>query len=203
MHSVAVLVPVKAFRVAKLRLAPALPPGPREALARFMATTVLRAAAPLPVAVVCDDDEVAGWAAAQGAQVVWAPGRGLDGAVSDGVRALAAAGAARVIVAHADLPLATDLSWVARFPGVTLVPDHRDDGTNVACVPAQAGFPFAYGPGSFARHTAAALRLDLPLRVVREPRLGLDVDVPADLERAGLATTVVAEPPAAAQPAAR
>lgn len=195
-------MPVKAFRVAKLRLAAALPPGQRRALARSMAGAVLRAAAPLPVAVVCDDDEVARWAAAHGAEVVWAPGRGLDGAVSDGVQALAAAGAARVIVAHADLPLATDLSWVARFPGVTLVPDHRDDGTNVACVPAVAGFPFAYGPGSFARHAAAALRLDLPLRVVREPRLGLDVDVPADLERAGLGSFVVAGPPAARQLAA-
>lgn len=180
-------MPVKAFRVAKLRLAPVLSPGSREALARSMAATVLRAAAPLPVAVVCDNDEVAAWAVEQAAQVVWAPGRGLDGAVSDGVEALVAAGAAQVIVAHADLPLATDLSWVARFPGVTLVPDHRDDGTNVACVPAGTRFPFAYGPGSFTRHAATAIRLGLSLRVVREPRLGLDVDVPADLERAGLA----------------
>lgn len=172
--------------MAKLRLAPALPPGPRQALARSMAEAVLRAAAPLPTAVVCDDDGVAAWAMGQGALVVWAPGRGLDGAVSDGVRALAGGGATRVIVAHADLPLATDLPWVARFPGVTLVPDYRDDGTNVACVPAEAGFPFAYGPGSFARHAAAALRLDLPLRVVREPLLGRDVDVPGDLGPAGL-----------------
>lgn len=179
-------MPVKAFRVAKLRLLPVLSPGQREALARSMAEAVLRAAAPMPAAVVCDDDEVAAWAVGQGAQVVWAPGRGLDGAVSDGVGALAAGGATHVIVAHADLPLATNLSWAARFPGVTLVPDYRDDGTNVACVPAAAGFPFAYGPGSFARHAASALHLDLPLRVVRDPSLGRDVDVPADLDRAGL-----------------
>ena len=72
-------------------------------------------------------------------------------------------------------------TWVARFSGVTLVPDRANDGTNVACVPADAGFRFAYGPGSFARHRAEARRLDLPLRVVREPSLGWDVDVPADL----------------------
>lgn len=180
-------MPVKAFGVAKLRLAPALAPEKRELLARAMAATVLRAAGPLPVAVVCDDAAVADWATEQGAAVVWAPGRGLDGAVSDGVRALGRTGAARVIVAHADLPLATDLTWVARFGGVTLVPDHRDDGTNVACVPAMAGFPFAYGPGSFLRHGAAALRLGLALRVVREPHLGRDVDVPADLSWAGVA----------------
>ena len=186
------LVPVKAFGVAKLRLARALAPGPREALARSMAATVVRAAEGLPVAVVCDDAGVATWAAGLGARVVWAPDRGLDGAVSDGVRALAGAGAQQVIVAHADLPLATALAWVARFPGVTVVPDGRDDGTNVVCVPASCEFPFAYGPGSFARHAAAAIRGGLPLRVVRDPRLGLDVDTPADLDRAGLANLVTA-----------
>ena len=54
----AVLVPVKAFAPAKLRLADALDPPARVALATAMATTVLRAAGPLPVTVVCDDDEV-------------------------------------------------------------------------------------------------------------------------------------------------
>ncbi|MBO0893955.1 MAG: hypothetical protein J2O39_06235, partial [Acidimicrobiales bacterium] len=49
-----VLVPVKAFAHAKLRLAPALPPPEREALARRMGERVLAAAAPLPTAVVCD-----------------------------------------------------------------------------------------------------------------------------------------------------
>lgn len=179
-------MPVKAFGVAKLRLAPAMAAGQRQALARSMAAAVLRSAGALAVAVVCDDAEVAAWAAESGAQVVWAPGRGLDGAVSDGVRALAAGGATQVIVAHADLPLATELAWVARFRGVTLVPDHRDDGTNVACVPATADFRFSYGPGSFARHAAAALAGGLPLRVVRDQRLGRDVDLPCDLEPAGL-----------------
>lgn len=179
-------MPVKAFGVAKLRLATALRPELRESLARSMAATVVRAAGSLPVAVVCDDAAVAAWASDQGAQVVWAPGRGLDGAVADGVRTLAGAGAERVIVAHADLPLAIDLAWVAAFPGVTLVPDHRDDGTNVLCVPACCGFPFAYGQGSFLRHGAAAFRLGLPLRVVRHPLLGRDVDVAADLRWAGV-----------------
>lgn len=177
----AVLVPIKSFSRAKVRLAPALAAGPRADLARSMAASVLRAAGSLPLAVVCDDADVAAWAAASGAEVVWAPNRGLDGAVADGVRTLAQQGASSVIVAHADLPLATDLAWVARFPGVTLVPDRRDDGTNVICVPTPRPFPFSYGPGSLARHAAAALRLGIPLRVVREPLLGSDVDLPADL----------------------
>ena len=172
---------MKAFSRAKLRLAPALAPGPRAALARSMATQVLEAARPLPTAVVCDDLDVAAWATANGARVVWTPGLGLDGAVVAGVRALAMVGARCVVVAHGDLPLAADLSWVAAFDGVTLVPDHRDNGTNVICVPTAVPFPFSYGPGSFSRHATAARRMRLPLRIVRDPLLASDVDVPADL----------------------
>ncbi|HWI05868.1 MAG TPA: 2-phospho-L-lactate guanylyltransferase [Acidimicrobiales bacterium] len=178
---VAVLVPVKTFSEAKLRLAPALDPAHRAELARAMATHVVTSAAPLPTAVVCDDAEVAEWARELGALVVWEPERGLNRAVEAGVSRLAAGGARRVVVAHADLPRARHLAWVARFAGVTLVPDQYDNGTNVICVPGDAGFTFSYGPGSFARHGAEAHRLGLPLRVVREPSLSHDVDLPADL----------------------
>lgn len=178
---VAVLVPVKAFAEAKVRLAPALGPAERSALARSMAEQVVSAARHLPVAVVCDDRDVADWARGRGVLVVWEPGRGLNGAVEAGVERLTGFGVEQVIVAHADLPLATDLTWTAEFAGVTLVPDRANDGTNVACVPAAAGFRFAYGPGSFARHQAEARRLGLAVRVVREPSLEWDVDVPDDL----------------------
>jgi 2-phospho-L-lactate guanylyltransferase len=181
-RTAAVLVPVKAFSRAKVRLASALGPHERAALARSMAEQVLRAAAPLPAHVVCDDEEVAEWARRHGASVVWKPGRGLNGAVLEGVADLATDGFERVVVAHADLPHALALAWVADHDGVTLVPDRRDDGTNVIGLPAASGFRFAYGPGSFVRHRTEAGRLGLPVRVVREPRLGWDVDQPADLE---------------------
>ncbi len=64
--SAAVVVPVKAFGEAKVRLAGALDPGERARLARHMAEIVLLAAAPLPVVVVCDDDERAGLGRALG-----------------------------------------------------------------------------------------------------------------------------------------
>lgn len=181
MASASVVVPVKAFRTAKVRLAPALDPPARAALARQLADVVVAAAAPLPVVVVCDDDEVRTWAEAAGAEVVWCPDRGLDGAVADGVAWLRDQGVDRAIVAHADLPLATSLAWAADFSGVTLVPDRRHDGTNVAAMPTDAGFRFAYGAGSFARHRAEAARLGVGLRVVDDPDLGWDVDIPSDL----------------------
>jgi 2-phospho-L-lactate guanylyltransferase len=177
----AVVVPVKAFHAAKLRLSPVLDPAERRALARRMAGIVVAAAGSLPVVVVCDDDEVRDWAVGLGARVVWCPGRGLNGAVADGVAALRDEGVGTAIVAHADLPLARDLAWIPGFPGVTLVPDRRRDGSNVVAVPTATGFTFAYGAGSFARHRAEAARRDLPVRIVEDPDLGWDVDLPADL----------------------
>ena len=180
-HGPAVLVPVKAFHRAKVRLAPALSPEERQHLARMMATQVVRSAAGLPVAVVCDDPVVAEWATSLGARVVWEPGRGLNGAVQQGVRELFDLGVSEVVVAAGDLPLATDLRWVAGFPGITLVPDRREEGTNVIGLPAATPFIFSYGPGSFDRHLAHAHSLGCPVRVVHSPPLAWDVDIPEDL----------------------
>jgi 2-phospho-L-lactate guanylyltransferase len=176
-----VLIPVKDFSVAKLRLAPALSPEQRRHLARAMAERVVRAAHELPVAVVCDDTAVAGWARGMGALVVWAPERGLNHAVQDGVRRLAALGVEHVTVAHSDLPHADDLTWVGDWPGLTLVPDRQEEGTTVIGVATDCGFVFSYGPGSFGRHLAEARRLGLATRVERSSALSWDVDLPADL----------------------
>jgi len=178
----AVVIPVKAFHAAKLRLAPALSPAARAVLAREMATRVVRAAGSLPVIVVCDDEAVRSWAVDVGAEPHWTPGLGLIGAVEAGVVAAAASGAGRVVVAHADLPLATGLDHVVGAEGVVIVPDRWNDGTNVIAIPAASGFRFAYGPGSAERHQAEARRLGLPLLVVDDQVLGWDVDQPGDLQ---------------------
>jgi len=180
--SAAVVVPVKAFTQAKLRLAARLEPAARAELARTMAARVLRAARPLPALVVCDDEEVRAWTERHGAEALWTPGLGLNGAVEAGVAHLQRRGVERAVVAHADLPLATELAWLAAFDGVSLVPDRHGDGTNVACVPTGAGFRFAYGPASFTSHRAEAARLGLATRLVPDRRLGWDVDVPGDLD---------------------
>ncbi len=177
----AVLVPVKAFQRAKLRLAPALSPERRQELARAMATQVVRSAAGLPVAVVCDDVAVAEWASSLGALVLWEPGRGLNPAVESGVAQLRDLGVTSVIVAAGDLPLATDLRWVVDYAGITLVPDRRQDGTNVIGLPAETPFTFSYGPGSFARHLEQAQSSGSPVRVVHSEPLAWDVDLPEDL----------------------
>ena len=177
------LIPLKGFASAKARLAEAVEASDRARLARRMAATVVQAAAPLPVWVVCDDPEVSAWALRQGAGVCWRRASGLNGAVTAGVRFLTAEGYDRVVVAHADLPRARSLHPVLAHPpaSVVIAPDRHRDGSNVVVVPTDASFQFAYGPGSFAAHTAEAQRLGLEVVVVDDPDLAWDVDVPADL----------------------
>ena len=160
----------------------------REALARELAAKVIGAAAPLGVLVVCDDEDVAKWATEHGARVAWTPGLGLSAAVMAGVSQLAGEGTDLAVVAHADLPFAAGLATLGAAGRITLVPDRRRDGTNVAVVPTGVGFGFAYGPGSFERHRAEAARLGLACEIVYDRRLALDIDLPEDLALVRVAT---------------
>lgn len=178
----AVLVPVKRFADAKDRLRSVLSQEERSALAESLATGVLRAADPLRVFVVCDDDEVARWAARLDASVIWSPQRGLNAAVSEGVARLAAEGFDWITIAHSDLPYPADLATLPEFEGVTIVPDRFDDGTNVLRIPSRSSFEFHYGRGSFAQHVKEANVRSLPVDVIRGTTLDFDVDDPADLE---------------------
>lgn len=184
MTAAAVVIPIRSFEAGKSRLGTQLEPGRRADLLRAMAETVVAAAGTMPVAVVSNAPEVRDWAAALHLTVLDDPGT-LDLAAAAGLGWAASAGFGRVIVAHADLPLARSLAPVAtdgRQPVVTAVPCHRDDGTPVLSLPtAVAGFVFAYGPGSFRRHAAAARAAGLAFRVRRDGRLGRDVDAPEDL----------------------
>jgi 2-phospho-L-lactate guanylyltransferase len=177
----AVVVPVKAFANAKMRLATVLEPGQRAELARKMAEHVVTAAQPLPVIVVCDSPEVARWAQSLGARALTAPGAGLNGAVNAAFQQLGREGYDRVVVAHSDLPLAAGLARLAELDGIALVPDRRLEGTNVISLPTRCGFRFAYGSGSFARHQDEARRTGLPWQIVDDPGLAWDVDFPIDM----------------------
>ncbi len=175
------LIPIKSFVDAKERLATVLDPDQRCSLAKELAGGVLEATKIANTAVVCDDDEVAGWAAQRGASVIWAPGKGLNGAVSEGVRALAALGYERITVVHADLPFPERLRSLPDVDGVLLVPDRRQDGTNVLGIPASSDFAFSYGRASFARHLEEAAKLGLTTEVLEDDELSIDVDLPEDL----------------------
>jgi len=178
-----VLVPIRSFDDAKSRLADVLSADERRALARTMATTVVIAARGLPVKVVTDDSDVGTWARSVGAAVL-APGvSGLNRSIAVAfaeVRSELGPVEGRVIIAHADLPLAHDLR-VVDGPGVAIAPDRHRDGSNVMSIPASADFEFAYGPGSFELHQREAARLGLGVTVIDDPTLALDIDHPDDL----------------------
>jgi 2-phospho-L-lactate guanylyltransferase len=177
----AVLIPIKAFEEAKGRLSGALDQPTRAALAQQMATHLVEVQQNVTVAVCCDDEGVADWAASVGASTIWCPNTGLNGAVQQGLAELRDAGYRSVAVAHSDLPLATNLDRLLGWSGVTLVPDRHRTGSNVIAMPTSIDFRFAYGPGSFHRHVAEAVRHGNGLRIVHDARLGWDVDDPDDL----------------------
>jgi 2-phospho-L-lactate guanylyltransferase len=180
-----VVIPIRGFSGGKSRLSGF---GQRDWLVAEMATRVLAAAHPLPVAVVTSAREARAWAASSGATVLDDPGT-LDRAALVGLEWVRSLGLPRAVIAHADLPLARSLEDLARDRGrpiVAAVPCHHDDGTPVLSVPAAAAFRFAYGPGSFRRHAAEAHRLGLGFRAVRNPALAHDVDAAEDLVGLGL-----------------
>lgn len=175
-----VLIPIRSFDDSKSRLAGALDTDARRRLTMAMAARVVAAARELPVRVVTADVGVVEWAHANRIGVLSIDEKGLDPSVTAAVAHAARVGFTRAIVAHADLPAARDLSLVD-LPGVGIAPDRAHDGSNVLCVPTDAGFSFAYGPGSFLRHCDEAERLGLPLTVIHDDALAWDVDDPDDL----------------------
>jgi 2-phospho-L-lactate/phosphoenolpyruvate guanylyltransferase len=178
-----IVVPLRSFAHGKARLAAVLDEAARAALARTMADRVVGAAGTRPVVVVSSAPDVVAWAVERELAVIDDPGS-LDAAADEGRSWVRARGLARVVIVHADLPLASSLD-VVTGDGVTpiavVVPDHRDDGTPVLSLPAAAPYTFSYGPGSAARHVEEAHRRGLDVRVLRDPALGFDVDIEDDL----------------------
>jgi 2-phospho-L-lactate guanylyltransferase len=171
----------------KARLSPALDAEARADLARQMAQRVLDAARPLPTVVVSSAPEVRAWCRERDLERIDDPGS-LDEAAVRGVAWCRDRGLERAIVAHADLPYATE-GGLLRFSAdradrvVAIVPCHRGDGTPVLAVPTDVRFAFSYGPGSFRRHVEKAGAAGCGVRIVHDPSLAFDVDLPQDLAR--------------------
>lgn len=191
MQTVAVL-PVKSFGRAKQRLGDALGGADREVLARAMVGDVLAALGRVTgldaIVVVTAEPAAVRAAEAAGATVVHDPEEaGQSAAAARGVAAAVERGADRVLLVPGDCP-ALDPEEVGRLlaaehapPHVTIVPDRHGSGTNALLIaPPQALAP-AFGPDSFARHSARAHAAGVAVTVTDVPSLGLDVDTPGDL----------------------
>jgi 2-phospho-L-lactate guanylyltransferase len=183
-HTAGVVVPLRSFALGKVRLAHALDDDARRELSRRMAERVVAAAGSRPTVIVSSALDVIEWAGAHDLAHVPDPGT-LDGAATAGRAWVRDLGLERLVVMHADLPLATSLDGIADDAGApiaVLVPDHHHDGNPVLAIPAAVDFAFAYGPDSCARHAAEARRLGLEVRIVEDRALGFDVDDESDLE---------------------
>jgi 2-phospho-L-lactate guanylyltransferase len=187
-----VVVPIRAFADGMARLAEVLTPDQRATLGRELAERVLAAATGYATVVVTSAPEVRAWADAHRVPTIADPGS-LDSAAAAGVAWCAARGLARAIVLHADLPRVTTaaVDALARDGGAlvaAIAPCRRGDGTPALSIPvaSAATFAFAYGPGSYRRHTAAARAAGLGVRTVRDAALAADLDLPEDLEAEGL-----------------
>jgi 2-phospho-L-lactate guanylyltransferase len=189
------VIPVKPPPERKSRLSAMLDRAARNVLVLRMARHVAEVAARTPgidrVAFVAPSPE----GLAEGIPVLADEGRGLNAAAESALRQLDQA--SRVIIVAGDLPLVepTELAPLAAAqPGtIAIAPDRHGRGTNALSLPLPhaAGFLFAFGEDSFARHCAEVRRLGLELAVVHGDGLARDVDEPADLaDAAGLSGAI-------------
>jgi 2-phospho-L-lactate guanylyltransferase len=178
------VIPVKDTRHAKQRLAGVLSRAQRQELALAMLEDVLAALAPVGelagILVVTADADAAAIASRYRARIVReGAGDGHTGAV---------AAAARHLGRNGMLALPGDIPLVEPDDIRRLVLAHRDAaparderGSNaVLCAPADA-VPLRFGEDSFFPHLAAAKACGIEPKVLRLPRIALDIDTPDDL----------------------
>jgi 2-phospho-L-lactate/phosphoenolpyruvate guanylyltransferase len=188
MRTLAIL-PVKSFGAAKQRLAGRLGAGSRQALAQAMFADVLASLRHVPgldaVAVVTADRRAESVAVGKRVMVLRDHEEaGQSAAASIGIRHALDAGFERVLLVPGDTPLLDRFEVAAlleRAPAVAIVPDHHLAGTNALLLSPPDAIEPGFGPGSLARHTAAARAAGLEYTVERVPTLMLDVDTPEDL----------------------
>jgi 2-phospho-L-lactate guanylyltransferase len=194
---VTALIPAKGFHNAKQRLSPLLPAEEREQLAELMLRDVLkqtmRARGLVETVVVTGDDEVAQLGLSLGARVIREQAEnGETGAVDFARQELKSAGCEAVLIMPGDMPLirVEDVEQVlaqvperAEPPFALLVPSHDRMGTNALLLAPPDIIKLRFGYDSFSYHMSQVSAQGLPLRFFDNPRIGLDIDDPKDLER--------------------
>ena len=183
----AIIIPVRAARAGKTRLAAVLPPEGRAALVRRMFAHVLAvagAAAPGAVRVISNDPAMLALAAAAGAEPLRERAHGLNPALEQAREGLDPA--APVLALSADLPLLTrdDLAAMIALldtADVIAAPDRAGHGTNALLLARPGLIDYAFGIGSLAAHRAAAQARGLRFATCERPGLASDIDWPADL----------------------
>jgi 2-phospho-L-lactate guanylyltransferase len=93
-----------------------------------------------------------------------------------------------VLVLPADLPLVTRediLTLIQRAtepPVVVIAPDRHKKGTNALLISPPGLIEYDFGENSFERHCELVKKAGARLEIVDLPSLGLDLDLPEDIE---------------------
>jgi 2-phospho-L-lactate guanylyltransferase len=187
------IVPVKPLRRGKSRLAGALNGEERADLNRLLLERTLRTLLGLKeveqVLVVSRDSSALALARDLGARTVQEDGAPTLNTALKRATVVAQVYASRgVLVIPADLPLLrgedvlTLLHRASEPPVVVIAPDRHLKGTNALLLAPANLIEYDFGGNSFERHCERARQAGARLEIVNLPSLGLDLDVPEDLE---------------------
>jgi 2-phospho-L-lactate guanylyltransferase len=187
------IVPVKPLRRGKSRLAGALSEDERTELNRALLQNTLKTLSELKeleeVLVISRDPAALTIARNYGARTVREDGQPELNTALKRATVVAQVYATRgVLVLPADLPLITrhDVETLIQRafdpPVIVIAPDRHEKGTNALLISPSGLIEYDFGENSFQRHCQRAINAGARLEIVNLPTLGLDLDLPEDLE---------------------
>ena len=187
------IVPVKPLRRGKSRLAGALTEDERTELNRNLLQHTLKTLCDLKeleeVLVISRDPQALTLARNYGARTVRENGQPELNTALKRATVIAQVYATRgVLVLPADLPLIsredvlTLIEHASDPPVVVIAPDRHNTGTNALLISPSGLIEYDFGDNSFQRHCKRVDATGARLEIVNLPNLGLDLDVPEDLE---------------------
>jgi len=187
------IVPVKPLRRGKSRLAGTLSEDERTDLNRSLLQNTLKTLSELKeveeVLVISRDPQALTIARNYGARTVREDGQPeLNTALKRATVVAQVYATGAVLILPADLPLITGedvRTLIARAgepPAVVIAPDRHGTGTNALLISPSGLIEYDFGENSFQRHCQRAQAAGARLEIVNLPSLGLDLDLPEDLE---------------------
>ena len=187
------IVPVKPLRRGKSRLASALSEDERTELNRTLLQHTLKTLTELKeleqVLVISRDPRALTIARNYGARTVHENGPSELNVALRRATVVAQVYATRgVLVLPADLPLVSSeniralIERAVEPPVVVIAPDRHEKGTNALLISPSGLIEYDFGENSFQRHCELVKKSGARLEIVNLPSLGLDLDVPEDLE---------------------
>ncbi|MEQ8674977.1 MAG: 2-phospho-L-lactate guanylyltransferase [Aggregatilineales bacterium] len=191
--SIWAIVPVKPLRLAKSRLSGILTPEERQIFAEAMLRHVLTVISEVPqimgTLVISRDSHALALARELGAKTVQESGTPeLNAALMRATSIIGNWRSDAVLILPADLPLVQTedirnlVTYTEADDSIVIATDHHKDGTNALFIRPPGLIPYAYGTGSFSRHTSLAREAGAIVEVYESTNLLQDIDLPEDIE---------------------